>query len=315
MVAEGFVATFGEALVAGVPAEQGPLEHASCVRLFPGGAEVNFSVGLARLGVPVRFAGHLGDDPLGTLVRRRLGEDGVDTTFLETAIDGRPTGLYLRECLGDLARRPYYYRQGSAGSALAAGDVEPSLAGSCWLHATGITPALGPGPRDATFAAIATARRAAIRVSFDANYRPALWSEEAFTAFVRPLLGEIDLLLVGEEEAELLLGTADPARALERAAGAGIARAVLRLGERGAVALDEHGELAAANSPAVARDPVGAGDAFDAGFVAGTLAGATVAGCLALATYCGARVVEMLGEHEGFPRREELPASLRAVLE
>ncbi|HTX01595.1 MAG TPA: sugar kinase [Acidimicrobiales bacterium] len=308
------VVTFGEALVAGVPAAGETLDVAGAVRLFPGGAELNFAVGLARLGVPAQFVGRVGDDPLGRMVGRRLAEAGVDDSALSTTADGRPTGLYLRECLSDGARRPYYYRSGSAGAALESNDVAGRAAQARWLHATGITPALGPDPRHATLAAVEAARGAGVPVSFDANYRPALWGADAFCDFVVPLLPQLQVLLMGEEESELLLGTGDPAAALDRARRAGVGLAVLRLGARGAAALGEDGDLVRAESPALARDPVGAGDAFDAGFVAGLLSGASVADGLALGTYCGARVVEWLGEHEGFPRREELPDELVTVL-
>ena len=56
-----------------------------------------------------------------------------------------------------------------------------------------------------------------------------------------------------------------------------------------------------------AVDPVGAGDAFDAGFVAGVLGGATFNEALVLAAYCGAKVTERPGEHEGFPQRGDIP--------
>ncbi len=306
------VLTVGEPLVAAVPVVPEPLEVAPCCRLFPGGAEVNLAVGLGRLGVPCAFLGRIGADPLGRLVLTRLEEAGVGVAHLRA--DPRPTGLYLREWLPDGVRRPYYYRQGSAGAQLDVTDVAVPLERHSLVHLTGITPALGPGPRAAVRAIVSAAASARVPVSFDANFRPALWRAADFAEFVRPLLPYFTVLLVGEEESELLFGSADPDAAFSCAREVGVPLCVLRLGERGALAEDARGHRVARRMPARAVDPVGAGDAFDAGFLAARLSGATVADSLALGVYCGARAVEVLGEHEGAPTLASLPPAFARCL-
>ncbi len=306
------VLTIGEPLVAGVPTTSVPLDMAECVRLFPGGAELNVAVGLARLGLPCAFLGVVGTDPLGQLVLRRLADEGIDASLVRG--DSRPTGFYLREWLADGQRRPYYYRRGAAGGQLAPGDLPGALEEYSLVHLTGITPALGSAPRATVELAAARAASSGVQLSFDANYRPALWRADEYLACVRPLLGSFDLLFVGEEEAGLLFSTTVPDRVTERADAAGVGTCVLRLGARGACARSNDRVLIERSAPGSAVDPVGAGDAFDAGFLAGWLHGATLGDCLALGAYCGARNVEVLGEHEGVPRRDALPDSLARLL-
>ncbi len=304
--------TIGEPLVAGVPTTPVPLDDAACVRLFPGGAELNVAVGLARLGVASAYLGVVGDDPLGRLVLRRLADEGVDASLVRR--DPHPTGFYLREWLADGARRPYYYRRGAAGAQLSATDLPGALGGFSLVHLSGITPALGEGPRATVEAAVAAASAAGVPVSFDANWRPTLWSGEEYRACVQPLLGAFDLLLVGEEEADLLFATSEPGAAVERAGAAGVGTCVVRLGARGACARGDDGTMVERRAPATAVDPVGAGDAFDAGFLAAWLHRAPLGECLALGVFCGARVVEEVGEHEGAPRRGALPETLERLL-
>lgn len=306
------VVTIGEALVAALPIEAVTLDVAPALQLHVGGAEVNFAVGIRRLGFEASWIGRLGGDSLGRLVLRELEREGVDCSHV--IFDSRQTGLYLREWLPDGVRRPYYYRQGSPGSGLSASDLDLAGLPIRWLHLTGITPALGEQPRFAVEAALGAAADLGVSVSFDANYRPALWSERAFRGFLLPLLPKIEVLLLGEEEAELLLGTRCPEIALDRATELGVRLPVVRLGERGAIARDEMGQYVVQSSPAQALDPVGAGDAFSAGFIAGLLSRASISGCLRLGTYCGARTVEMVGEHEGIPRRHELAEELLDLL-
>ncbi|MDA8290744.1 MAG: sugar kinase [Actinomycetota bacterium] len=307
------VLTVGEALVAAVPTGPVTLEACDELRTHVGGAEVNVAVGLVRLGVPCRFVGRVGDDPLGRRVAAHLLAEGVDVRRLRR--DPRPTGLYLREWLPDGARRPYYYRTGSAGSGLVPSDVPADLDGCALVHLTGITTALGPGPRAAVERAVDLASRAGVPVSFDANYRPALWPAGEFLACVRPLLGSVAILFVGEEEAELLFGTSEPAEVFVQARDAGVGTCVLRRAERGACALEDGAGIVERRAPATAVDPVGAGDAFDAGFLAAHLAHAPLHGCLAVGVHCGARAVEVPGEHDGAPTRGSLPEDLRALLD
>src|SRR5918992_269833 len=113
------VVTAGETMVLGVPARPGRLRHASSLELKIGGAESNLAIALSRLGISAGWVGFLGDDEPGQLVLDRIRGEGVDTSRVRRLRD-HPTGLYLREQVGQAAR-VYYYRRGSAPSAMARG--------------------------------------------------------------------------------------------------------------------------------------------------------------------------------------------------
>jgi 2-dehydro-3-deoxygluconokinase len=306
--------TLGEAIVAMLPTESVHIESSAGLQMSVGGAELNFAVGIRRLGVRSRFLGVVGDDPPGRLVQRALAEEDVDASLVRVAPE--PTALYLREWLSDGERRPYYYRRFSAGSTLDSSDCPKDLADCRWLHVTGITPALSSTCAEAVERVLTLANDQGIPVSFDPNYRPALWDVRTARAALEPIVSRCTVLLVGLDEIDCLLGTADPLEALERASALGVASAVVKLGAKGSLGRNGRGEVVHC-PPVSARaiDPVGAGDAFDAGFIAGRLAGASLLESLELASYCGARVVERVGEHDGAPRNDELPAGLRALLD
>jgi 2-dehydro-3-deoxygluconokinase len=306
------IVTLGEALVCAVPSKPVALDRAESLQLLVGGAEVNFAVGVRRLGAPAAWIGWVGDDSLGRLVRTSLEREGVETRWV--GIDGeRPTGLYLREWLEDGTRRPYYYRRGSAAERLDAVRWPASeLDGADWLHVTGITAALGPAQSRAVDAAVDWATERGIPVSLDPNYRPTLWSVDEARPRLEALARRCQVLLASTEDAELLFGTTDPDVVIERARALGIETVVLKLGAEGAVAWsgDEQVFDPAAAVDAVI-DPVGAGDGFDAGFVAALRATGDLRLALRLGNHVGARAVEALAEH-AYPRADELPEALRA---
>jgi 2-dehydro-3-deoxygluconokinase len=302
----GYVLTVGESMALMSADRPGPLAHASTMSVGIGGAESNVAIGLARLGVGVVWAGRVGDDALGRLVTREIRAEGVD---VRARVDGgAPTGLMVKERRTASSQSVSYYRAGSAGSRLAADDVPaPLVEGAALVHLTGITPALSPGARDAVRALVATARAAGVPVSFDLNYRSALWSPVEAGAFYREVLPLVDLVFAGDDEARIAVGDleepADLAAAL-RDAGAGAA--VVKLGAAGALALVGAETVRVPALPIAPVDTVGAGDAFVAGYLADHLAGRPVRGCLGLAVACGAFACLVPGDWEGLPRREEL---------
>jgi len=80
------------------------------------------------------------------------------------------------------------------------------MAGAAWFHVTGITPALGERAAAATKAAITAARRAGARVSVDLNFRKKLWTEAQAQTVMRPLMGDVDVVIANEEDLQSVLG-------------------------------------------------------------------------------------------------------------
>lgn len=302
------VVTAGETLALITSQSPGRLRHARDLALSIGGAESNVAIGLARLGVRASWVSALGEDELGELVLARIRAEGVDTREVVRVSD-RPTALYLREHLvGGV--RVHYYRQGSAASTLGPGSLRPgALDGAAHLHLTGVTPALSSSCADFVEDAAAVARERGVRVSYDVNYRSKLWPAEAARAFTERVLPLVDVLFVGDDEAEALWGwTGD--EPLARLAGTGPSEVVLKRGAHGSTALVDGERLEAPAFPATAVDPIGAGDAFAAGYLAARLWELPPAERLRVANAMGAFCVQSSGDYEGLPARDELQALL-----
>ncbi|HEY6691057.1 MAG TPA: sugar kinase [Rubrobacter sp.] len=302
------VITMGETMVLGVPPRPGRLRHASSLELKIGGAESNLAIALSRLGLSAGWAGYLGDDEPGQLVLDRIRAEGVDTSQVRR-IKERPTGLYLREQIGTDVR-VYYYRQGSAASTMHRDAFATDyFSGVKFVHLTGITPALSEGCRAFILWAAREARASGARVSFDVNYRSKLWETEEAREFVEEILPHVYLLFMGDEEARALWGRDDEGFVRELAGG-GPEEVVLKRGGAGSLALVEDEGLEHPAFTVSEVDPVGAGDAFAAGYLAGHLWELPAGERLRVANAMGAMSVATLGDYEGLPDEHDLRAFL-----
>ena len=307
----GRVITAGETMALVVPPSPGRLRHATSLSLSIGGAESNVAIGLARLGIPASWISVLGDDELGELVLHRLRAEGVDTSGVRRIAD-RATGLYLREEVAGRLR-VYYYRSGSAAATLSPNAFDPSmLQGAAFLHLTGITGALSEECAEFLPWAATTARDAGVRVSYDVNYRSRLWEPSAAQAATEALLPLIDVLFVGHDEANALWGW-ETDTALEQLSKIGPSEVILKLGADGCAAMINGEQLTSPGFPARQLDPIGAGDAFDAGYLAATLWGWAPEKRLRAANAMGAFCVQNLGDYEGLPDRRELDSFLEQI--
>ena len=296
-------------MVLGVPARSGRLRHAAGLELKVGGAESNLAIALSRLGVGVGWVSRLGAEEPGQIVLDRVRAEGVDVSRVER-LPNHITGLYLREKVGE-ATRVYYYRAGSAASTLAPGDLDLEyLREADFLHLTGITPALSETCRAFVLWAADEARNAGLRVCFDVNFRSKLWTADEARRFSEEMLPRVDLLLIGDEEARALWDRDDEGF-LRELAGTGPDEVVLKRGAEGGLVLLGGETIEAPAFSVQEADPIGAGDAFAAGYLAGHLWDLSVEERLRTANAMGAMSVATLGDYEGLPDREELRAFMR----
>lgn len=276
-----------------------PLAEASELHVTHGGAESNTCIGLIRLGVRAAFVSRLGNDPAGDRVAADLRDAGVDLRWVRRDPE-RPTGLMLRETSGAPA---WYHRVGSAASGLSPADLEGvPVEEARGVLVTGITAMLGDGPHAAALALLERAR--GLRV-VDPNLRSGLWGSDRAPELVLPLLERADLILGGEGELERLVGSRGRELA-ERCHALGAREVVLKRGAEGAAVSDGSGWIEHRPPPLEDADPVGAGDAFNAGYLAARLSGRPPAGALEQAARCGAAVATTIGDQAGFPALEEI---------
>jgi 2-dehydro-3-deoxygluconokinase len=288
------VLAVGETMVLVAPALAEPLETATDFHLDPGGAEANVASHLAALGRRAAWAGLVGDDALGRRLVAQLAARGVDTTWVHA--DGEaPTGVYFK----DPGRGVRYYRSGSAASRMdSAFAARLPIAGTRLLHLSGITPALSTSCDALVDSLFDAARAAGVPVSFDVNHRPALWpSTDAAARRLRALAARADLVFVGLDEAAVLWGaeTADDVRGLLP----DVPFLVVKDGAIGATGFDADGREHVPALVAELVEPVGAGDAFAAGYLDAWLDGAPPADRLRAGHE---RAVLVLGDTADFPR-------------
>jgi len=305
------VVTLGESLGLLVASRIGRLELVPTMDLGFGGAESNVAIGLARLGAPATWMGRLGDDALGRLIERQLRAEGVNaaTTQDPTA----PTALMLKERPASGSSAVTYYRAGSAGSRLAPEHLDVArIREARILHITGITAALGAGPRAALDAAIDAAIDGGTIVSFDVNHRSRLWSHATAAFAYREIAARADVVFAGDDEAELLTGEREPAAQAAAIIELGPTQAIVKLGAEGAYALADGHAMEQPAFPVHAVDTVGAGDAFVAGYLAELLAGASLNERLRTAAACGAIACTAPGDWEAAPDRAAIARLLGA---
>jgi 2-dehydro-3-deoxygluconokinase len=294
----------GEALISLTPPAGTPLLEAKDLHISTGGAEVNVAAHLARLGVPTRFAGRVGNDPFGALVRHTLAGLGVDIRYLEEDPE-RLTGLYVKDA-NESRTTMRYYRSASAARRYRHVPQE-ALHGVERLHVTGITPALSDDCLQLVRELVALPD---VRTSFDVNYRRALWSPDEAADVLRSLAAQSDTVFVGLDEAHAVWGcrTVEDVRELLPEPS----ELVVKDGAREAVAfIGSH--VVRVPAPVVdVVEPVGAGDAFAAGYLAAQHFGHDAETAVSWGHTLAGAVLRVLGDHSVALDRAQLEAKAQS---
>jgi 2-dehydro-3-deoxygluconokinase len=199
---------FGEVMTRLATQGRIQLPQAAALDLHVGGAEANVIAALASLGHGAGLVSAIPANALGDGAWRALSAAGVDLRRAARA-PGRQ-GLYFLAPGGSLRASEILYDR--AGSAFATFDWpgfdwSAAFEGADWLHVSGITPALGPDLALATHNAMAAARALGMKVSFDGNYRPALWQswDSNPRAILTELVRQADLFFANHRDMALLL--------------------------------------------------------------------------------------------------------------
>ncbi|PYN05699.1 MAG: hypothetical protein DME02_18885 [Candidatus Rokuibacteriota bacterium] len=265
--------TLGEVLLRLAVPSPGLFETARVLDLQIGGAEANVAAACARLGMRTAWISALPLNPWGDRVRRELSAHGVDCTYVSSMPDAR-LGLYFLE-YGVAPRSVHvlYDRRDSAFSRLMpdAVDWEPVRRARV-AHVTGITPALGSQARKLVHRVFDEATT----VSFDINYRATLWSPSEARTFAESVLPRSRYIFVGKAEAETVFGLQGDSEEVLNGLSRRNPKATIALlqGGEGSTVLDSGRFWRPTVRHAVQMiDPIGAGDAYAAGFLWASLNG------------------------------------------
>ncbi len=274
-----------------------------------GGSAANTAAGLARLGTGVRFVGTVGDDAAGRFAVGSLAQAGVDVTGIRT-VDDDSTVMVIVVVRDDGERLIYVWPpRGGAHAALDASTATDAVQGSAWLHVSGICLRVEPA-RQAMLDAMERARGAGIPVSLDLNLRLENWGwEDGFRQTVSEAIERADVVFgSSRDEICAMAGSDDPIEAAAAIAG-GERTVVARLAEHGAIAMHRGVAVSSPGLPAAVVDTVGAGDAFNAGFISARIEGAPLAEALRTGNAVAAFTISRSGARST-PTRAQLEAIL-----
>lgn len=224
----------------------------------PGGAPANVAVAASRLGAKTAFLGKVGNDGFGAYLRQVLRDNGVDSRGLRTGDLHTTMAIVSVDGTGE---RSFRFVRG-ADRDLSPDEAGKAAAGGKFLHFGSVSLTEDPA-RSATLAAVRAAREAGVLVSYDPNYRAALWpSQEEAVDWMRRPLDLTDVLKLSDEELPLLTGTdrlEEGSRALEEL---GVKLVLVTLGGEGVYCRWRGEGWHQPGVPVQVADTNGAGDTF-----------------------------------------------------
>lgn len=254
-----------------------------------GGPVATAMVTLARLGVPVTFAGAVGGDDFGARVREGLLEEGIDCTHLVTVPEGSTQVAFI--AVDQDGHRNIFWHRGSAMPTLPDSFADLLHGPIKVLHLDGLH-------HDPAFAAADFARSANVLTVLDAGtFRPG----------VERLLPLIDHLVVSEKFASQAIGRDDPQAALAELARYGAHAVTITLGNEGSMTLDVGGKMFHQEAFKIsAEDTTGCGDVFHGGYIYGLLQNWDLRQTVRFASACAALKTRALGGRTAIPKLAEV---------
>lgn len=301
------VITIGDGMIAMCPSKKGPIIFSDTFERKIGGAELNVAIGCARLGLNSGWISRLGNDDFGKYILKAVRGEGVDVSQVKQA-DGYNTSVYFREVLADGASRSFYYRENSPTETLNIKEInEEYFKIAKVLHITGVFPSINKNNRELILEVIEVAKKNNLIISFDPNIRLKMWTKKEAREFINKVLPNVDILLIGDEEIEVLLEHNNINNAIKEFHDFGIKLVVVKRGAKGAIASDgENIYEVDGIKPRALVDTVGAGDGFAAGFLKGFIDGNDLEEIVKFANAVGSIVVGVEGDNEGLPYYEDV---------
>jgi fructokinase len=259
----------GEALIDMLPRKTEGGEQAFAP--YPGGSVYNTAVALARLEAPVSFFTGLSDDLFGERLTRVLSVNGVDHSL--AARSSRPTTLAFVTLTGGQAAYTFY-DENTAGRMLEVNDL-PEIPETCTAGFFGGI-SLAVEPCAEAYASLAERMSASGRlVMLDPNIRAGFIADEKrYRTRLERLLSLADIVKVSDEDLRWIMGEGDLGPLAEAMRANGPALVLVTEGPKGVTAYGGGAPIHVAASQVEVVDTVGAGDTFNAGFLAGLHDGA-----------------------------------------
>lgn len=297
--------TIGETMVAFMPEKKEFIRYAHNFEKKTAGAESNVAIGISKLGHKSGWISKLGKDEFGEFIIRELRGEGVDTSNV-VKTNAYPTGIMFKQFNTGSETSVFYYRKNSAASKLTKDDIDENYIKQAKIvHISGITPALSKECKETIDYIISIAEKNNIIVSFDPNIRLKLWTKEEAKKSLIGILEKSQVILIGIEEAEILLGEKEPYAVINKLRNMGIEKIAIKIGSKGAIVADTKDVFEIPVVKVKVVDNIGAGDAFNSGFLSGIIEQKSIKECGKMGVLMGAFAVSSFGDVEGLPDREQ----------
>jgi len=245
------------------------------------GDSYNVAVYLARNGIKTRYLTAIGDDPYSDQMLARFRTEGIDTSAVHRIANSLP-GLYLIQNSADGEREFFYYRSEAAVRQLfnkvPTAKLAEQLADAKVIYFSGISLAIfDQRSRAILFDLLSAAKQAGARLVFDTNYRSRLWPDSATCrAVINHFLTLVDIALVTDCDEQALYNDLCAETTLQRLSQQ-VSEVVVKRGPEACLVLHQ-GQRHTIELAPVERlvDTTGAGDAFNAAYLAARLKGQPV---------------------------------------
>jgi fructokinase len=231
---------------------------------YAGGAIFNTAIALGRLGVPTGFFTGLSDDMMGDILRKTLGESGVDYSYCATL--SRPTTVAFVKLVDGHATYAFY-DEGTAGRMITEAEL-PALGADCEaIHFGAIS--LIPEPCGSTYEALLKREHETRVISLDPNIRPGfIKDKDAHMARIRRMAAMADIVKFSDEDLAWFGLEGDEDALARHWLHHGARLVVVTRGAEGAVGYTADHKVTVPSERVAVVDTVGAGDTFDAGVLA-----------------------------------------------
>ncbi len=278
---------------------------------YPSGASGIFIDTIARLGLEALFIGAVGNDDFGSLITKRLQDDGVDISHIKVR-ENYTTGVAFVTYFDDGSRKFIFHLANAATGQIFPEDIDTEyLSDLSYLHVIGSTLSTNENCAEACFKAMEYTQKNSGRISFDPNFRPELISEKEVRKYFEPVIRNSHIVFPTEEEIRVLTGKKDLDQACEKLLNMGPEIVVIKQGSQGSSVYTENEKHTIPAFDVKEIDPTGAGDCYCAGFLTGLLKGLSLQEVAKFANAVGALAVTKKGPMEGAPTFEEVSDFLK----
>jgi 2-dehydro-3-deoxygluconokinase len=290
-----------------------PISEATTFQRSIGGDTMNTIIAASRLGSKCGYITRLAQDQFGEYLLSKWKSENIDVSNVKQVSESF-NGIYFISLSADGQREFIYYRTGSAASTTTPLDLDPDYIKSARiLHTSGISQAISKSSLQTVERAIQIARNKKVKVSFDPNYRPRLWSKELALRAYETILPHVDILL-GDETYGTLIDKKEPGDLLDYFAEFRIPIIALKLGSKGVMLKERgHDQRGYGILDVKVVDTTGAGDAFNGGFLHGICHDYSLDDAAILGTIIAGLKVTGRGAVESLPQGKDVYELLKAI--